>query len=602
VGGEAPSYLILNQKSEGRRSLHAVRLRVFDLPLRDRHAADRSLKSPVELDGWTWFPPACDPEKVVMLSDTGMLGLFGIKQANNRDQALFPLLPGGGLDLKELLQAAPGRGDRAQVVQVQGDDLWVLAAGQLQRLRLAWGLADGPQVVPVWQQSQALKELGSPQHACQVADDRRTGGRCLYLVTRPARRQTYLATAVDDETGNVRWQRQLGLVCEGEPVSLAVDGGGPPVLLAQDSGGGLYLLDPTRLKVIEGQRWVRDNQSVRLAESLTDNPDERPMLLWAQDGKAVYQVLNPGKGNELVVRHVQPAAGGRNLQVTEQTVDLKSALAGAPAVLGPRLLLPLANGTLARLPLPLAANAEVEEGPDWRAVRASPDARCQILPLGGDRFLTSDGARGVTCWEWPVGQNCRALPGGEVPTLQMNDRVVAGLLVGPVKAGGLARVCLADSAGNLTLMTVQGDGSLEKERTWALGGEVTAGPFLRRLPDGAVRVGCIVDGSRLAWLDPQRDGLAWQFKTPRGDPIVGEPRLAGNLVVVADQSGRFVGLNPATGRPAGPGHRLRGSVVPVSAPVPFGPDRLLAPLSDGTLLLLAKERVQHPLRWFPSGW
>src|SRR5262249_39830889 len=163
---------------------------------------------------------------------------------------------------------------------------------------------------------------------------------------------------------------------------------------------------------------------------------------WAADGKAVYQVVNPGKGNELVVRHVQPATQGRNLQVTEQTVELPAPLAGAPAVLGARMLLPLANGTLARLPLPLAANAAAEEGPDGRAMGASPDARCQVLPLGGDRFLTSDGARGVTCWEWPIGRNCRALPGGEVPTLQLNDRVVAGALVPPAKAGAAERLCL----------------------------------------------------------------------------------------------------------------------------------------------------------------
>src|SRR5262249_38079979 len=123
--------------------------------------------------------------------------------------------------------------------------------------------------------------------------------------------------------------------------------------------------------------------------------------------------------------------------------------------------------------------------------------------------------------------------------------------------------------------------------------------FLRRLPGGAVRLACVVGGSRLVWVDPGRKGLAWQHQTS-GDAIVGQPDLVGDLLVGADASGQFLGLSPAPGRPVSAGYQVRGSVVPASAPVPFGPGRLLAPLSDGTLLLLAKERVEHPLRRFPS--
>src|SRR5205823_559944 len=101
-------------------------LRVFELPITDRHTKELDLEPRAALEGWTWFQPYHDPEKIVMLSDARVLGLFGIRQARNRDKALFPLLPGGGLALGPLLHKdgpVPEhvRG-RAEVVQVQGDD------------------------------------------------------------------------------------------------------------------------------------------------------------------------------------------------------------------------------------------------------------------------------------------------------------------------------------------------------------------------------------------------------------------------------------------------------------------------------------------------
>jgi len=70
------------------------------------------------------------------------------------------------------------------------------------------------------------------------------------------------------------------------------------------------------------------------------------------------------------------------------------------------------------------------------------------------------------------------------------------------------------------------------------------------------------------------------------------PRLAEGMVVVADQSGRYVGLDPATGKPRGDGYALRGSVAPVATPVEFTKGRLLAPLSDGTVMLLSTTKLR----------
>src|SRR5262249_60083887 len=105
-------YLVLNQSV----GFDAVRLRVFDLPLRERYAHEVDLPG-AELPGMTWFRPYHDPAKIVTLSETGVLGLFGIRQTPSPDPALFPLLQGGGLKLASLLEGGDRR-ERSQVAQV----------------------------------------------------------------------------------------------------------------------------------------------------------------------------------------------------------------------------------------------------------------------------------------------------------------------------------------------------------------------------------------------------------------------------------------------------------------------------------------------------
>ena len=87
-------------------------------------------------------------------------------------------------------------------------------------------------------------------------------------MTQPPGRSSCLATCVDDETGDVRWQRQLGLVCARSPLALPV-GKGPPLFLALDQGGALFSIDPTLKTVKPG---------VLLANSLDDSVILRCLL------------------------------------------------------------------------------------------------------------------------------------------------------------------------------------------------------------------------------------------------------------------------------------------------------------------------------------
>ena len=58
-------------------------------------------------------------------------------------------------------------------------------------------------------------------------------------------------------------------------------------------------------------------------------------------------------------------------------------------------------------------------------------------------------------------------------------------------------------------------------------------------------------------------------------------------------TGRFVGLDPASGKPLWPaGLSHGGNVAPAATPVPFGPDLAFVPLTDGTVFFLSLNHLR----------
>jgi len=593
-GDGASGYLILNQAS----GLDEMRLRVFELPLQDPHADPLSLNPPALLPGWTWFEPKTDGEKVAVLSDAGVLGLFGIHQLGNMDPALFPWLQPGGLDLSSFLdpsaatakeRALPRERGRAQVVHMQGDSLWVLAHGRFQQVNLEMKWKTGPQAVPGWT---TPLMLGSPLHEPQRIEDR-NGNSPFYLVTQALEQQVCLATAVD-ELGQMLWQRQLGLVCQGEPLMLTPPGGGPPLLLALDQGGGLFELDPQLPP--DKLRCVRKV----LAPALAENPHLPPRLLRAADGHSAYEVAASGDGKQMIVRRIEWAGDQRELRFNECSVSLLDpndqsgtrvlTPACPPVVAGSQLLIAMTDGHVRGLSL-TDDKPQLESGPSWRDLRIPVLAPCHLLALDGDRFLTTNGNLSLSVHEWPAGKDYRLLPKEGEPLKPLEHLVAAPPVLLPSADGQPPRVVVADSSGVLRLFAVAPDGSLQPGLTWPLNGNLSSGPFVQAAPEGGWRIGCVLDRSNLLWIDPSKAKPLWTYPSD-GPAIIGQPQRIEDMLVAALQSGHYVGIDPSTGKPKGRGYTLRASVAPAATPVSFGPGRMFAPLSDGTALLLSVELLK----------
>jgi outer membrane protein assembly factor BamB len=168
----------------------------------------------------------------------------------------------------------------------------------------------------------------------------------------------------------------------------------------------------------------------------------------------------------------------------------------------------------------------------------------------------------------------------------LSDRIVSA----PVSLPDNKGVVVADIAGTLTLLEPTANGGLSEKRKWPNLGTITAGPFVEKMGD-SVRIVCVC-GSKLVWIDPDSDKEKWTFQTEKEVDIVGRPRIASGLVIVADHSGRYLGIDPETGK-SGRAYRLTGSIAPASGAVGFHDDRLMAPLSDGTLLLVGLKRLKE---------
>ena len=502
-----------------------------------------------KLAGHVWFPPHTNTEQAAIVTDAGALAVLGLKQRENRDADLF-------LQLRDMLPAPDSATGPAQVVHMDGQKIWLLARGHLyvaqavQSPQQGWKMVARPVPVPA---------LGAPLHAAQVlAED---GGTVLYVVTETPEGRGFRITAVDAERQTLRWQRQIGYSVQRPPVAVAGK------ILAWDRSGDVLLFDPEKTVPLAGSDWHKTGRVA--ATALQDFHGSLWIVRPADSQSAVVLTVSKRearlwKYSDGVTAPLGPPAG------------LEEQVAGTPGLVGDAVLMPLANGRLARLD-----GAGMTLLADWRADQADKNALGQVIPVGPTRVVTTDGSSGLVLWQ---------LAGKELHKLgraSFNGRVLAAaVLPGGDKGFGL---CVADVTRTVTLL--HGD-DLTRERTWTLGDAITAGPFVR-----GGRIGVVVGHRRLVWLDPQSDQPI-RALTFAGE-IVGEPELIDGVLVVADQSGRIQGFDPATLLPVGLPYTLQASVAPAATPLPYGADRLFVPLTDGTVLLLSRAWFRPTLLGLP---
>lgn len=558
--GDTPSYLVLSLTD----GLDAMRLRAFPLSPADQPPTIQgTLPPPIALAGWSWFPPYCDTEKLAIVTDRGEFGLFGIRQAGNLDIPLFVLPPSPYVipDVR-----VPARG---QIVHADEHDFWFLARGMLYHLKLGFDAERGLRLV---QRGEPI-HIGEPLQPAQI----NARGDFAMVVTQASASASCRATAIDLRIGRIRWQRQLGLVAQGDPIRLSDS------VMLMDHDGGLYKIDTGPLASLSDESWLIEEKWL-VARPLNEHV-EASQFLPGNDGSSVYAVLatRTAQGLRVTVRRYVP---GRPIE--ERSAALPAPIAGNAIVLDQQVIVPLANGLLYRMNL--STDRPLEAGPTWRGERISSQSICHLAAINESDFVCSDGSRSLNRWRWVGGQDEFVKRGG----LTLADRIAAPPVV--CKDGELDRVFLIDIRNNATLwdpdrLTAANPTSLRAWRSGEKGvippGPLTIGPYLERDANGKPCLVFVLDKSNVVWLPPDAAAPLWIAKPKEplpGDSIIGKPVVFDKRMHLTYRSGKCVSLDLDKGEPRDEPIKLRGAMVPAGAVMAFD-GLFLAPLADGTLML-----------------
>jgi hypothetical protein len=518
----------------------------YVLPIADPHAVPTYHGDPLE--GRTWYPPLCTPEHFSLATDAGKFAVFGLRQRDNRDPEVFPML-------RESLFPQPTSAGAGRPMAVHSDEqnFWILAQGRLHHFQIGMTSQDGWKIVghPL-----PIEAVGSELQAAQIQMDDQ-GRTILFLVTESPNGRARWVSAVDLDQNSIRWQRQVGFVASRAPLAIpnpaAAGKTDDWAVLAWDRGGDLLLFDPHRLAPASDTKWRVANRAL-----LREQPGST-WLFSHMDGRSVIALaVHSLQARIWEYRDGTIAPKGKDLM-------LESPVSGTPALVGNLLALPLANGMLSYL-----SPAGAIPGGEWRSPQADKSATCHAVAVGPSKLVCTNGSHGLALWQFDRDSVVRT------KAAEVGGRIISAPAVLPA-AGNTPEFhfCIADNNRRVTLL--HGD-SLAKVREWTMSDAITAGPFIRG--NGILLV---IGERRLVWLDPHNDKPRWAH-TCRAD-IVGEPLLIDGVLIVADESGQIEARDCATGQAVGLGYTLRAAVAPAAAPLPYGTDRLFVPLTDGTVLL-----------------
>ncbi|HVL11525.1 MAG TPA: hypothetical protein VM529_03115, partial [Gemmata sp.] len=452
---------------------------------------------------------------------------------------------------------------------------WALAGGSLQKFRVALIPSRGQQVV----EAGPRVALGEPTQAAQVTRRRDAA----FLVVRSLNSAEYKAVLLNLDTGELRWQRQLGLIPAAPPIRqdgtvvLAAEAGSLVAIPAGGVAAGRTTVAPPAWVVGLPPEQITGPTRVAVAPDGSSAYTVTPVAV-TEDGKAV---------GKYVVRRV---AGGR--VAYEGVVTSPGAIAGNPVVLGNNLLIPASDGFVHRYTAGTGrTNPDaITPGPAWAGLTRAADAECFITPLSDSAFLTGDGGKKLESWAWPRGGGWSKGPGKwDLPVAVAGP----GVLLPPRSPGEAARVLFADVGGTIRLYAADRGG--DPLKLWRPGGETypagkpTSPPVTQ--PDAAGRpvVAVVIEDRIVLCIDPEKDAPLWVARTGEGPEaaIIGAPQPAGTGRWLLTNLGGEAVVYEANGNPGPKLPAALPGAVPARPAALVGPADVLAPLSDGSVVALS---------------
>lgn len=514
-----------------------------------------------EVPGHATSSPFVDGATVAVVTDSGMMAFFGVGKGappgSKGTTPCFKLADPLPLVLSEGDKAAGTRLGRSQIAYVSLGDWWIFSQDQL--IKATFDPYRGKLSVS----GQGTQSLGTPLHRSQLSPD----GRLLITVTQAKNQAQMLATGLDSLSGQIVWQTQLGTIASGEPIS----SGDSVVML--DQGGAVYLTSVGQVsRTAEWQvcgSWPALPVFATWQKLISPHLGRSPPAPEAGANPFVVSISFDPKRARLIIRLIDlQTKKSRNKEF-----PLAYAPFGTPAAADDgTVLCPCRDGNVYQFNF---QNGSVTSLFSWRDPNSLPNVQGHLLLPSANVLLAANGTSKVLRWEKTGGAWRKSMADLELPA-----KTSTGLCL---LTNSL--IAVGDESGTLHVLPL---GTLASPQQWKLDGTITKGPF--RIGDNGV--GCIVDGKKAWWVNSLGDEKGHLFEA---DAILGQPAtLKGEMILaVLERDERFgtlasyAWIDLETGKRQSV-ERLTLGLAPATGPVPLGADRVFAPLTDGTVMILQK--------------
>jgi hypothetical protein len=560
-----PSHILLSIEEPG----PITTMSVFPLPTNQNNYIKHPIYSTI-LSGRMSYPPVPYQNRLAILDESQYLSFF----AWNQEATKTPLVPffddkNQNKPLANLFESLKQKKGTSQVLAFDETEADVLYNGHYCKLFFAWNLRDG---LKLTSSKPPFHQTGTLASKPTLIEDPALS-RSAWAITGKLPNGSTIAQLVDSQKNKLLWKTLLSPRFESAPLSISLTPEKNFLLLA-DNAGNLFLAKNNPLPRITLQsNWAEG--ALCIARNSNSDSQTLSHLLQLEDKKSALQILQDTISNKVTLKIISFDNESSNIKSLD-IPEITHAFAGIPKTLGNQILIPLSNGSIARIWL--KDNKPIlSTGPTWKSPEVAKNTQCKIAILDYNTFCFSDGTNGISFFRWnniadATFEKTKA-PQNFAPTQCFSLESI------PTEKGSLG--IFLDPQGQLVSFESKPDGSIQKLSTIDL--KVT--PKASWIVQGAghpLRYAIASNAGRFFWIDLTGEKTLWDIPLASA-PLV-KPFVIEQKVLLFLESGDTLLLDEATGKVLNTGFNLPEGLFPSTTPYQGADKSIFIPFTDGTVL------------------
>ena len=560
-----PSHILLSSEEPG----PITKLRVFPLPTTQNNYINEPMYS-LSFRGGIIPAPVPYQNRLAILDQTQHLSFF----AWNEEVAKPPLIPffdekNQNKPLATLFESLKQKQGSSQVLAFDETEADILYNGNFCKLLFAWNLRDGLKLAsskPPFHQTGAL--LSKPTLVEDPALSRNA-----WAITGKLPNNSTISQLIDSEKNKLLWKTLISPLFIAAPLPFALTPEKNFFLLA-DTAGNLFLAKNNPQATLANQpNWAEG--AFCIARNPNADSPSLSHLLPLDDKKSALQIFQDTISNKVVLKLITFDNESQNIKLFD-IPEISHAFAGIPKTLGNQILIPLSNGSIARIWL--KDNKPIlSTGPTWKSSEAAKNTQCKIAILDNNTFCFSDGTNGTSFFRW------NNIPDATFEKIKAPQNFVPAQCFSlesiPTEKSTLG--IFLDPQGQLLSFEAKPDGSLQKLNTIDL--KLT--PKASWIVQGAnhpLRYAIASNARRFVWIDLTGEKTLWDIPLASA-PLV-KPFVINQKILLFLESGDTLLLDEATGKVLKTGFNLPEGLFPSTTPYQGAEESIFIPFTDGTVL------------------